>query len=151
VLYLPGEEHEEEPRARHSEHQYRILRVPIAGDTTWNARENEQIADREYQLGRFVALKCKCPRARAGVSWRHELLLRCFRNVRRQIDIFVQFRSTPALTRRANRVTVVRDDKAPRDVKREARGIFHVQAALRCVLENLYFEIIAPQSRMSAT
>jgi hypothetical protein len=65
MLYLPGEEHEEEPRARQSEHQYRILRVPIAGDTTWNARENEQIADREYQLGRFVALKCKCPPARA--------------------------------------------------------------------------------------
>jgi len=41
--YLPGEKHKEKPRARHGVHQYRILRVPIASDTTWNARENEQI------------------------------------------------------------------------------------------------------------
>lgn len=54
--HSPSEEHEEEPRAGNSNHEYRVFRMPITSKTTWNAREYEQVADQEYELGGLVTL-----------------------------------------------------------------------------------------------
>lgn len=56
MRHSPSEEHEKEPRAGHSDYEYRVFRMPITGKTTWNAREYEQVADQEYELGGLVTL-----------------------------------------------------------------------------------------------